>query len=310
MSATRDLAVIVGPTATGKSAIAEAAAERFDAAIISVDSMQVYRSMDIGTAKPSVETRSRIDYAMVDVSDPSNDVSVQAYQEMARGHLERFLASGRRVLIAGGSGLHFRAIVDPLEFPPTDPEVRAALESLDDADARSRLIGLDPAAAEHVDLANPRRVVRALEILELTGASPTQRATSKEGEAVRSYTPRYNFSAVGVDAGERSRERVATRLTGMLNAGLLAEVATLRGHLGIAASQAVGYKEFIPVLEGSYDVDHGIERARNATHALVKRQRTFFRRDPRIVWLAWHDDEDQRVARAVETIGEMMQWTS
>ncbi|MCL1593951.1 MAG: tRNA (adenosine(37)-N6)-dimethylallyltransferase MiaA [Actinomycetia bacterium] len=310
MPAGSDIAAIVGPTATGKSAIAEVAAERFDAAVISVDSMQVYREMDIGTAKPSLEIRSRVDYRMIDVSDPQLDVSVQAFQELARNHLENLLAKERRVIIAGGSGLHFRAIVDPMTFAPTDSTVRARIDAFDDADARSRLVGFDATVHEHVDMANPRRVVRALEIFELTGETPSHRAASSERSAVKSYTPRYGFGAIGIDAGDDARDRVAGRLTSMIDRGLLSEVARLRGRLGAAASQAVGYKELVPVLDGTYDLAEGIERTRSATIALVKRQRTFFRRDPRIVWLAWQDDEHQRIANGVEMIGEMMRWNS
>lgn len=286
------------------------AAERFGAAIISVDSVQVYRGMDIGTAKPSQDSRDRIDYRMIDVCEPERDLSVQAYQTMARSHIDELLETGTRVIIAGGSGLHFRSLVDPLTFAPTDESLRTVLNEMDPEQARAALLAADAACAEVVDLSNPRRVVRALEILRLTGSTPTERAREAEYRAVRDYEPLYGFKAVGIDAADGSRRRVQERLGAMLEDGLLDEIARMRPHLGTSAAQAVGYKEFFAFLDGSENLESAVARVERATNALVKRQRTYFRRDPRITWLTWQDDEGKRINEAVDRIGEMMQWIS
>jgi len=305
-----DIAAVVGPTASGKSTIAETAAQRFGAAIISVDSVQVYRGMDIGTAKPTLATRNRTDYRMIDVCDIGEEFTVQAYQSLARGHLNELVEAGSRVIVAGGSGLHFRALVDPLTFAPTNDALRTTLNEMDADDARAELVAADAMSGDVVDLSNPRRVVRALEILRLTGVTPTERARGPEYRAVRRYEPLYGFKALGVDAAERSGQRIHERLGAMLDVGLLDEVARVRPHLGASAAQAVGYKEFFSVLDGTETLESGIGRVERASNALVKRQRTYFRRDPRITWLTWQDDESTRISEAVDGIGEMMQWTS
>jgi tRNA dimethylallyltransferase len=285
-------------------------AERFDASILSVDSMQVYRDMDIGTAKPSEVVRRRITHHMVDIADPAEDFSVQRFQAIGRPILEAEIAANRRVVIAGGSGLHLRCLVDPLTFAPTDPDVRDRLEREDVALLRVQLLERDPHAADHTDLANPRRVVRAMEVLELTGETPSDRARTPEAAALASYEPEVPFLAIGVDAGEDLRDRVDGRLHGMVERGLLDEVAGLQGRLGMTAAQAVGYKEFLPVVNGERPFDGAFEDAARATRALAKRQRTFFRRDPRIAWLPWQDEERDRIAQAIATIGERAAWIS
>ncbi len=272
--------------------------------------MQAYRDMDIGTAKPSGATRARIPYRMIDIADPEDALSVQQYQELGRSAVLEASESHGRVIICGGSGLHFRSIVDPMTFAPTDPDTRAALEALDDDEARARLLSVDPEAADHVDLGNPRRVVRALEILDLTGQTPSVRAQSAEAAALRSYTPVIPFVGLGVDAGEAIGARIETRFDAMLDAGLIGEVQTLRGRLGPTARQAVGYKELLAVIDGATTLDDGRAEAVRATQALVKRQRTFFRRDPRIGWLPWQDVDEQRIADALAAIEERTSWTS
>jgi len=265
--------------------------------------------MDIGTAKPTKVVRDRIDYRMIDVCEPQEDLSVSAYQVLARETLDRLLDADTRAIVAGGSGLHFRSLVDPMTFAPTDESLRTTLNAMDPDDVRAELLAADAACGVVVDLSNPRRVIRAFEIFRLTGATPTQRASEPEYRAIRKYEPLYRFKAVGIDAADRSRQRVHGRLAGMLSNGLLDEVSQLRGRLGAFASQAVGYKEFFAVLDGAEKLERGIEHVERATNALVKRQRTYFRRDPRIAWMTWQDD-DIRISEAVKRIGEMMQWTS
>jgi tRNA dimethylallyltransferase len=290
---------VLGPTASGKSEVALRLAETLGAEIISVDSMQVYRRMDIGTAKPSLAERSRVVHHGIDLVDPADDFSVSDFQQMGRKVVD---SSEVPLIIAGGSGLHFRALVDPMRFRPRDPEVRSVLEQLTLAQAVTRLLTGDPEAGGHVDLANPRRVIRALEILELTGETPTARATSEERRRLDSYTPLVAFRAVALDPGDALADRVDRRLRTMLEAGLLDEVASLAPELGRTAGQAVGYKELLPVVAGRASLEEGVDAARRATLALAKRQRTYFRRDPRLNWLPWSDDPDVRVRAAVAAV--------
>ena len=286
------------------------AARRFEASIVSTDSMQAYRGMDIGTAKPSAAIRSEITYRMVDVADPSEDFDVRRYQRLGRVAIDEEIARRGRVIVCGGSGLHFRALVDPMTFAPTDPALRAELEGMDLADLVARLLVSDPAAGQVVDLDNPRRVIRAVEVAQLTGLTPTVRATSPEAADVAGYRPLLSFTAVGIDPGDAVRERVETRFDAMVAEGLLDEVAGVADSLGRTARQAVGYKELIPVVQGDTTLAEATGEVLSATMGLVKRQRTFFRRDPRIEWLAWQDDHARRIDDAVAAIGEAAGWTS
>ena len=272
--------------------------------------MQVYRGMDIGTAKPSAAIRAQIPHRMVDIVDPSEELSAAEFQSIGRRAIAAAEESHGRVVIAGGSGLHFRALVDPLTFAPTDDAVRRRFEDLASDEATDRLLSADPSAGDHVDLANPRRVVRALEILELTGETPTTRHTSEEAEAVRSYRSDLPFAGFGLDAGSRSAMRVERRFAVMLEDGLVDEVARLEPHLGRTASQAVGYKQLLPAVRGEVALTEATEDAIRATMALVKRQRTFFRRDPRIRWLPWEDGGEHDASDIVRAIKETVEWTS
>lgn len=264
--------------------------------------MQVYRGMDIGTAKATPQMQAAIRHHLLDLVDPEEDHSVAEFQREGRVVLSTLAGEHTLAVICGGSGLHYRSLVDPLEFPPSDPELRVALESLDVAEARSRLLDIDAAAAEHVDLENPRRVVRALEVAALTGNTPSQRAGTPEAAAVRSYEPVVDFVAVGFDPGKELAERVERRFDGMLAAGLLDEVDRLRPRLGRLAGQAVGYKELVPVAAGERSLAAGRAAAIRATMALAKRQRTYFRRDPRINWITWDPDPGVRLGSAFKLL--------
>ncbi len=272
--------------------------------IISVDSMQVYRGMDIGTAKPSVAIRAGIPHHMIDVAGPEDAYSVAEFQRDGVPIVDR-VARGATTVLVGGSGLHFRALVDPLEFPPTDEAVRAGVEAGDLTELLAELLGADPDAGEHVDLANPRRVRRAVEILRLTATTPSSRAGTSRARMVRDYEPRKPFVAIGLDPGSAIAGRVEARFDAMLAKGLLDEVAGLAERLGPTASQAVGYKELMPVVRGTTGIEEARRSAIAATMALVKRQRTFFRKDPRIRWLPWHDDPETRTAMATAVLEEL-----
>ena len=276
-------------------------ADQVGAEIVSVDSMQVYRGMDIGTAKPTTADRARVAHHMIDIVDPIDPYSVAEFRIEARRSTESVSAP---LLVAGGSGLHFRSLVDPLDFGPTDAAVRAEIEGNDTATLREALLAVDPQAADHVDFDNRRRVVRALEILQLTGATPSERADSPRAQAVRDYESEIPLVAVGIDAGDGLAARVEVRFDQMLADGLVDEVTALMGTWGPTASQAVGYREIARVVVGEWSLDEGRQRSIEATTALARRQRTYFRRDPRIVWLQWHDDPEIVAAAALQVFQE------
>ncbi|MBT8215419.1 MAG: tRNA (adenosine(37)-N6)-dimethylallyltransferase MiaA, partial [Acidimicrobiia bacterium] len=265
------------------------------AEIVSVDSMQVYRGMDIGTAKPTPAERRRVVHHLIDVVDPGEDFSVADTQRIGRAAVA---AAPGPAIIAGGTGLAMRAIVDPLEFPGSDAGVRAELEQADLAELQDRLVALDPDAADHVDLANPRRVIRALEIHAVGGRTPSERAATPAARAVRTYESLLEFRVVGLDPGAQLESRAVARFDAMLDAGLLEEVERVAPRLGRTAAQAVGYKELMGVVAGERSLPEARTDAITATMAVAANQRTYFRRDPRITWLEWHDDPAVRLERA------------
>lgn len=298
---------VVGPTASGKSEVAIPLARFFGVDVVSADSVQVYRGMDIGTAKPSATERAHVTHHLVDIAEPEDDFTVGHFQAAGQAVLDE-LDEGDpvRAVIAGGSGLHFRSLIDPLEFPPSDVTVRAEIDALPAEAQTAELIAADPTAPDHVDLANPRRVARAVEILRLTGDTPSERGTGEAAAQVRGYVPRVPVAIVGFDPGDQLTVRVRSRFTSMLADGLLDEVERLAPRLGRNAAQAVGYRQLLPVVAGDRTVEVGTEEAIRATTALAKRQRTFFGRDPRIVWLPWSDEVDDRLAAAVAVIEERL----
>ncbi len=277
---------LVGPTASGKSEAALRIAEVLGAEILSVDSMLVYQGMDVGTAKPSVTERARIPHHLIDVARPSEPFSVALYQRLALEAAGSIRARGRRVLLAGGSGLYFRAVVDELEFPGTDPAARAALEAeaseLGGPGLHERLAELDPAAAEKIEPANVRRTVRALEVATVTG-----RAFSSFAAAWGRFD-RARVRAVGVEIGrEVLLRRIEARVRTMLDQGLLDEVGALvdRGFgRWFTATQAIGYAEFARHLAGELTLEEAVTGTVRRTKELARRQMVWFRRDPRIRW--------------------------
>jgi tRNA dimethylallyltransferase len=290
---------LLGPTAAGKTEVAVQAAERIGAEIISVDSMQVYVGMDIGTAKPNLLERRGVPHHMIDVAEPETEFSVADFRRLGREILE---SSDARMLITGGSGLHFRALVDPMSFAPTDVKVRAELEGTPIEEVVAELRRIDPEADRNVDMANSRRVIRAVEIWRLSGERPSQRASSAEAEDLRRYVPEIEFTAVGVDPGDGLEQRVEARLEEMRAGGLVEEVSGLRQRLGRTARNAVGYREVLDALDGLCSIDESFERAARNTRKLARRQRTWFQRDPRIRWIPWFDDEASRIDRVLEAM--------
>ncbi|MGQ0825895.1 MAG: tRNA (adenosine(37)-N6)-dimethylallyltransferase MiaA [Actinomycetota bacterium] len=280
---------LVGPTASGKSELALTLARASgDVEIVSLDSMQVYRGMDIGTATPTPAERAEIPHHLVDVADPDEEWSVRRTQAGAREALGDIERRGQRALLVGGTGLYVHAVIDDLAIPGGDPEVRAALndattEPAGLAAAYARLSATDPAAAVRIEPRNRRRVVRALEVIEVTG-----RPFSSFGPGVGTFgPPAFAVTLAGVWLSrEELGRRIEARVTSMRHAGLAREVARLRARprgLSPTAAQAIGYKE---LLEDPDRPDRAFAQIVRRTRRFARRQRVWFRRDPRITWLA------------------------
>ncbi len=261
--------------------------------------MQVYRGMDIGTAKPNLIERRGVPHHLIDIAEPTEEFTVAEFRRRGKAVMR---SATSPLIITGGSGLHFRSLVDPMTFAPTDRDLRAELEKADHDYLVDELTDIDPEAGKHVDLANFRRVVRAVEIARLTGETPSSRAATEEAEDIRRYRAEVDFTAIGVDPGEELDDRVEARLGAMRSGGLVHEVRGLRGRMGRTARSAVGYREVLAHLEGELTEDEAFEQAALNTNRLAKKQRTWFQRDPRIRWIPWTEDVDERTERALETL--------
>ena len=244
--------------------------------------MQLYRGMDIGTAKLPVEERGGVPHHLLDVWPVTRTATAADYQEACRAVVDDLLARGVAPVLVGGSGLYLRAALDDLSFPGTDPALRQELEAELERDGplalHARLAALDPAAATRMEPSNGRRVVRALEVVTLTGSMP--------GE-LTSYGEHYPTTYVGVDR-EDLAERIALRVDRMWEQGLVDEVRRLEGEglrEGVTASRALGYAQVLGVLDGRWDEAHARELTVVATRRFARRQRAWFRRDPRVTWL-------------------------
>lgn len=277
---------LIGPTASGKTEASIELARRLGAELVLVDSMTVYRGMDVGTAKPGPEDRAAVAHHLVDVADPSETFSVARFQAMSREAVRGIAARGRVPLLVGGSGLYFRAVVDDLEFPGTDRALRALLEAegraLGPERLHARLADLDPAAAAKIDPENLRRSVRALEVAALTGRlfSSFSAAWDRFAEG------RVVAAGLRVPAG-LLRGRIEARVRGMLEGGLVDEVRALVDEgFGrfLTSSQAIGYLEVVRHLEGHLSLEEAAMETARRTRALARRQMAWFRRDPRIRW--------------------------
>lgn len=293
---TRVIAV-VGPTATGKSALALDLAEALGRAqIVNADSMQLYRGMDIGTAKVPVEERRGIRHWQLDVLEPTEDASVAAYQRHARRDIETIRAAGDWAIVVGGSGLYVRALLDELDLPGTDPAIRGELEArlaeVGAARLHAELADEDPAAAAVIDPRNTRRVVRALEVIRLTGRP--------FAASLPSGVPHWTDLRFGIRV-ERAEldERITARAQAMVAGGLLEEVASL-GPLSRTAARATGYAQALTHLAGESSQEETVAAIAHATRQLARRQATWFRRDTRVQWLEDGTDLLESVLRRVE----------
>ncbi|WP_062385249.1 tRNA (adenosine(37)-N6)-dimethylallyltransferase MiaA [Demequina iriomotensis] len=300
MSAAEDdasvIVAVVGATATGKSALSLALAERLDGEIVNADSMQFYRGMDIGTAKLRVEDRRGIPHHQMDMLDVHEDASVARFQAEARADIAAIHARGRRAIVVGGSGLYLRALLDVFEFPGTDPALRAALEARAESEGpgvlHRELSSVDPDAAAKIPAQNVKRLVRALEIIALTGS--TQSSLPRHAYAAPALTIALDLPYDVLDP------RIDARVDAMWAEGLADEVRALEAaglREGVTARRAVGYAETLRHLDGDLDEDETRALIAQHTRRLARKQAQWFRPDPRVRWIDAPRDHGD-VARA------------
>ncbi len=296
---------VLGPTATGKSDLALDLAERLGGEIVNCDAMQLYRGMDIGTAKVPPGERRGIAHHLFDVLDVRETASVAAYQEAARSAVDGIRARGRTPVIVGGSMMYVQALIDDWSFPATDPEVRARWEGRLAAEGvaalHAALREADPAAAAKILPTDGRRIVRALEVVEITGR-PYAASMPTAG------APRWGTVLLGIDRETGALDsRIAARTRAMFAGGLVDEVRGLLAHglrEGVTARRAIGYAQVIAHLDGEYDAERAEELTFIGTRRYVRRQRSWFRRDPRIGWLdGARGDLCGHALRAVDAAG-------
>lgn len=275
---------VVGPTATGKSDLGLALAEALGGEVVNADAMQLYRGMDVGTAKLTPAERRGIPHHQLDVLDVADDATVAAYQRDARADVAAIGARGHRAVVVGGSGLYVRALLDRLEMPPTDPEVRARLEERATREGpgllHDALAALDPEAAARIDRANTRRIVRALEVIEITGRRYSATLPEHQAYEVPALQIGLDLSRGVLDA------RIERRVDRMWAGGLVEEAAGLAPRMGRTAARAVGYAQVLAMLAGETTEDEARTTTVLATRRLARRQMTWFGRDPRVHWLS------------------------
>ena len=282
------LIVICGATASGKSGLSISLAKEISAEVINADSMQLYRGMDIGTAKLTVAEREEIPHHLLDILDVTEDANVASYQQLARTKIDELQNAGKNVIIVGGTGLYIKAIIDELNFPDRDIQVRDRIDKeateLGAVEMHKRLQLLDPIAAAKIPANNLRRVVRALEVIELTGEPFTAQLPRED---VDHYQGVRQFGLV-MDRSNLD-ERISKRVDLMWELGFVAEVQQLISTgitSGKTAQAALGYKQIINSLVDGSSLDLAKEETKRATRQYARRQETWFSRDPRIKWLA------------------------
>ncbi len=297
--------VIVGPTASGKSSLALAVAQRAGAEIVSADSMAVYRGMDIGTAKPTRAERRRVTHHLIDVVAPDEEFSVAEFQRLATA----VLAQVPRVVVVGGTGLYIDALVNGLTLPGQWPEIKAALDSQPTAELWAQLVEVDAVAAKKIEPGNHRRIVRALEVTIGSGRpfssfgpglQPSRLAIDPTTDA-----PPFQLVGLRVDRAILAR-RIAERYQQQLGAGFLAEVRDLRATYGSrlsrTAAQALGYRELLAHIDGDGPLDEALAEARRRTVSFAKRQERWFRRDPRIHWIDMNSTSGDDIDNIAERV--------
>jgi len=282
------LIVICGATASGKSGLSIALAKEISAEIINADSMQLYRGMDIGTAKLTVAERESIPHHLLDILDVSEDANVASYQQIARAKIDELQNTGKNVIIVGGTGLYIKAIIDELNFPDRDIQIRERIDKdaleLGAIEMHKKLAELDPVAAAKIPANNLRRVVRALEVIELTGEPFTAQLPRED---VDHYQGVKQFGLV-MDRSTLD-QRISQRVDQMWELGFVAEVQQLISAgitNGKTAQAALGYKQIINSISDGSSLELAKEETKRATRQYARRQETWFSRDPRIKWLA------------------------
>jgi tRNA dimethylallyltransferase len=294
---------VVGPTAAGKSGLGLTLARALGGEVINADSMQLYRGMDIGTAKLTLAERGGVRHHLLDIWDVTQAANVADYQRLARAAVDDTLARGLVPILVGGSGLYIRAVLDDLRFPGTDPALRARLETELAAEGpvplHERLAKLDPAAAAAILASNGRRIIRALEVIELSGGAFN--ATMPE------YASLYPAAQIGMRLDRADLDlRIAARAERMWQQGFVAEVRDLehRGlRSGLTSSRALGYAQVLRFLAGEWDQSQALAETIRATKRFARRQESWFRRDPRVTWLDAGGSEADLLAAALATIG-------
>ena len=281
-----NLICIAGPTASGKTALSIALAKELDAEIVSCDSMQVYRRMDIGTAKPSMEERCGITHHMLDVAEPWEDFSVSRYCNMASPIIDDILARGKACIVVGGTGLYMDNLIKGTEFAPfPSTGVRERLEAEPIEDVYARLQTIDPEAAARLHLSDKKRIIRAMEVYLETGETITE-----HDRRTQAIPPKYRPVWFALEDEDRSDlyARIDRRVDVMLQQGLVEEIRTLLNE-GIdprcTAMQAIGYKEFVDALAGRSTIEAAADQVRQSSRRYAKRQLTWFRRNKSIHWL-------------------------
>ena len=275
--------VILGPTASGKSSLAVATAEEIgQAEIVSIDSMAVYRGMDIGTASPTTSDQKQVPHHLIDVADPREEFTVGVFKRLAEAAIDAIRERGNTPILVGGTGLYLRAVVDDLNLPGRYPEAAAELDAEPDTEAlHTRLASLDPLAASRMEPSNRRRVLRALEVTIGSG-SPF----SSFGPGLEEYGPTPFVMVALRWPQEVLDERISTRYQQQMDAGFLGEVRLLAaGGVGRTAAQALGYKELLAHIAGECSLEEALATAIKRTRRFARRQQRWFRRDPRINWM-------------------------
>ncbi|MDK4231916.1 tRNA (adenosine(37)-N6)-dimethylallyltransferase MiaA [Corynebacterium accolens] len=293
---------VVGPTASGKSALGLALAHELDGEVVNVDSMQLYRGMDIGTAKLSPAEREGIPHHQLDVWDVTETASVARYQQAALRDIEDIMSRGKTPILVGGSMLYAQALVDDWQFPPTDPQVRAKYEArradIGTDALHAELARVDPAAAAIIEDKDPRRTVRALEVIELTGKP------FKASQPPKNGPPRWGTRLLGLRTdSEWLNPRIEKRTHLMFEQGLVEEVERLQDKGLVAdstAGRAIGYVQVLQAQRGELTWEDAVERTITGTRRYVRRQRSWFNRDKRITWL---DAAGDTTARALYVLG-------
>ena len=301
---------VVGATASGKSHLAwDVARQRGDVEIVSVDSMAVYREMDLATAKPSPAEQAAVPHHLLDVLDPSEECSVSLFRQMAEEAIDAITAKAKLPLLVGGTGLYHRAVIDQLAIPPQFPELRRQLDEEVASDeglalAFTRLVALDPRAASRIEPTNARRVARALEVTLGTGEP-----FSSFGPGLETY-PEASVLQIGLEVDLEVIDRaIEARVTRWMDEGLLDEVRSLADRprgMSRTARQAIGYRELLGVIEEGRDLPEALEVTRQRTRALARRQRSWFRRDPRVRWVG-PDELPAALGAALDRLAESPQ---